>query len=63
MNQSKNASNDSPIPYALTDVPIPYRVRVATASPTLRSFVVPRLGIRGQPEAAERRSEPRLKVA
>jgi hypothetical protein len=63
MNQSKNASSDSPIPYALTDAPVPYRVRVATASPTLRSFVVPRLGIRGQAAAVERRSEPRLKVA
>jgi hypothetical protein len=62
MNQSKNASSDSPIPYALTDAPVPYRMRVATASPTLRSFVVPRLGIRGEPEV-ERRSEPRLKVA
>ena len=57
MNQIKN----TPIPYVLVDAPAPYRVRVATASPALRSFVVPRLGIRE--EAEERRSEPRLQVA
>jgi hypothetical protein len=57
MNQLKNAS----IPYVLVDAPVPYRVRVAIASPALRSFVVPRLGIRGQAE--DRRSEPRLRVA
>lgn len=49
------------IPYALVDAPTPYRVRVATASPDLRAFVVPRLGIVGVKDG--RRSEPRLKVA
>jgi hypothetical protein len=57
MNQIKN----TPIPYVLVDAPVPYRVRVMAASPALRRFVVPRLGIRG--EAEERRSEPRLQVA
>jgi hypothetical protein len=34
-----------PIPYAVTDLPIPYRVRVCTPSPELRAFVVPKLGV------------------
>lgn len=58
-------STDRPIPHTVTDLPIPYRVRVATASPALRQFVVPTLGIRGQTELpeADRPSGTRLKVA
>ncbi len=43
----KNA--DRPIPFSVTDPdrPIPYRVRVRTASLELHDFVVPKLGIRG----------------
>lgn len=57
----------NPIPYVVTDLPIPYRVRVMTASPELRAVVVPKLGI--QPVATETRpveeekSGIRLKVA
>lgn len=57
---SKNI--DCPIPFALTDVPVPYCVRVETASPALRAFVVPRLGVRASaPPAPE--SGARLRVA
>jgi len=64
-------SIDKPVPYALPpfdpDQPIPYRACVLTASPELRTFVVPKLGI--QPVATttvpveEPKSETRLKVA
>ena len=36
----------NPIPYTVTDLPIPYRVRVAAPSAELRAFVVPKLGVR-----------------
>ena len=44
-----SAQLDRPIAYTVTDpdAPIPYRIRLETASPELRSFVVPRLGIEG----------------
>ena len=32
---------DIPIPFTLSDAPIPYRIRVETVSPELRAFVVP----------------------
>lgn len=65
----KTTKIDQPVPYAITDLPIPYRVRVLTASPELRVFVVPKLGI--QPAATvtvpiseeEEKSGIRLKVA
>lgn len=50
---------DRPIPYALTDAPIPYRVRVDTPSPELRAFVVPRLGI----QPVELPQEDRIRAA
>jgi len=60
--------NNRPIPYVVTDLPIPYRLRVLTASPELRAFVVPKLGI--QPIATvtlplleEEKSGVRMKVA
>lgn len=61
--------NNRPIPYVVTDLPIPYRLRVLTASPELRAFVVPKLGI--QPVATvtvpileeEEKSGIRMKVA
>jgi hypothetical protein len=62
-------SSDRPIPYAVVDLdaPIPYRVRVATPSHELRSFVAPVLGIEGQTTRdaipAERSSEIRIRVA
>jgi hypothetical protein len=54
-------NSNQPIPYAVTDLPIPYRVRVATPSPELRAFVVPY----SQPVTfnEEPKSETRLKVA
>ena len=59
---------DQPIPFTVVDpdAPIPFRVRVATPGPEMRSFVVPALGVRGiaePPVPEERRSGPRLKVA
>lgn len=63
----KTDRSSQPIPYAVTDLSIPYRVRVMAASPELRAFVVPKLGI--QPVATETRpveeekSGIRLKVA
>ena len=62
-------NTDHPISYAVTDLQIPYRVRVLTASPDLREFVVPRLGI--QPVATvtvpvpeeDEKSGIRMKVA
>lgn len=33
---------DRPIPFTVTDLPIPYRVRVAAPSAELRGFVAPR---------------------
>jgi hypothetical protein len=48
-----------PIPYTVTDLPIPYRVRVQTPSPELRAFVVPKLGV--VPEAPK--SGRRLRAA
>ena len=59
---------DRPIPYTVTDpdAPIPYRVRVATPSPELRNFVVPKLGIRGfaaRPAPVEAPSAVHRKVA
>jgi hypothetical protein len=36
---------DRRIPYLVTDLPVPYRVRVATPSAELRALVVPKLGI------------------
>ena len=59
---------EQPIPYLVTDLPVPYRVRVLTASPELRAFVAPKLGI--QPVATvtlplleEEKSGVRMKVA
>ena len=61
----KKTPTDRPIPYAVTDLPIPYRMHVLTASPALRALVVPKLGI--QPAATvlvpEEKSGIRLKVA
>ena len=60
----KTTKLDRPIPFTVTDpnAPVPYRVRVETASPDLRAFVVPRLGIRGyvqpQPPPAVRADPP-----
>ncbi len=71
----KKTTIDQPIPYAVTDMPIPFRVRVGTPSSDLRSFVVPRLDVPTFSEASvlvdrpsgtlpeERPSETRLKVA
>ena len=50
---------DQPISYAVTDLPIPYRVRVLTASPDLREFVVPRLGIQPPPREAKKKKKKR----
>lgn len=47
VKEASMTSIDQPIPYLVNDDPIPYRVRVTTPSPELRSFVVPRLGILG----------------
>ena len=58
--------SNQPIPYAVTDLPIPYRVCVGTPSPELRAFVVPKLGIQPVPTEtvpAAPASETRLKVA
>ena len=61
MKTKKNPA-DQPIPYTVTDMPVPYRIRVDTPSPELRSFVVPKLAI--QPFIpGERESGMRLKVA
>jgi hypothetical protein len=51
---------NEPIPYAVTDLPVPYRVRVLTASAELRAYVVPRSSVA---TAEEPKSETRLKVA
>ena len=55
---------DQPIPFAVVDLdsPVPYKLRVDT-QPSLRDFVVPRLGIRGYAAPPAPASEPRLKVA
>jgi len=55
-------NTNRPIPYLVTDLPIPYRVRVATPSRELRDFVVPRLGIQGS-APPDRASGLRLKGA
>jgi len=51
---------DQPIPFTVTDPdrPLPYRLRVHTASAWLRDFIVPKLGIRPMP----RRSAARRRV-
>ena len=57
---------DQPIPFTVVDLPIPYRVRVATSSPDLRKFVVPRntVEVFSQPPVPEEApSGMRLKVA
>lgn len=60
--KTKKTVADQPIPYLLNDAPIPYRIRVETPSPELRSFVVPKLSIQpSAPPAPE--SGLRLKVA
>jgi hypothetical protein len=61
MNTSKL---DQSVPYIVTDLPIPYRMRVVTPSPELRAFVVPRLGVQGSPFLLdEAPSEVKLRVA
>ena len=50
------------IPYLVTDLPIPYRVRVATSSSELRAFVVPKLSIQPVATATIPVEEPK-KVA
>lgn len=52
---------DQPIGYVVSDAPIPYRVRVGTASPALREFVVPVLGIKGSAVPPETGSEAGLR--
>lgn len=64
---NETIDTDRPIQYTLSavDTPIPYRVRVATPSAELRSFVVPQLSIQGRetPELpAERPSEVRMRA-
>lgn len=65
---SKKLAGNQPIPYTLTDIPVPYRVRVDTPSPELRAFVVPRNTIETfaappPPIPAAPESGLRLKVA
>lgn len=60
--KTKKIAADKPIPYTVTDMPVPYRIRVDTPSPELRAFVVPRLNVQpSAPLAPE--SGLRLKVA
>lgn len=59
---------DRPIPFSVVDLdsPVPYLVRVATPTPEMRSFVVPKIRVQvfTQPPVPEERSSgPRLKVA
>ena len=57
---------DQPIPFTVVDLPISYRVRVATPSLELRKFVVPRNSVQvfsGPPVPEEAPSGLRLKVA
>jgi|HubBroStandDraft_2_1064218.scaffolds.fasta_scaffold25851_4 hypothetical protein len=60
MNTTKSAA-DRRIPYLVNDLPVPYRVRVETASPELRAFVVPRLSVRLY-TPGDRASETRIRV-
>jgi hypothetical protein len=38
---NRSSKSDRPVPFYPTDLPVPYRVRVATASQELRALVVP----------------------
>lgn len=52
---------EAPIPFLVTDMPVPYRVRVGTMSPDLREFMVPTLRIKGSTVPLEDESETRLR--
>jgi hypothetical protein len=57
--------NHPSIQYLVTDLPIPYRVRVDSSSVEMRHFVVPILSVCGsnEPPAVQPVSETRLKAA